>query len=350
MCSYLKCSLAPNILGSVKRFRLRPSSHHTSSLPLSVHCSSNIVCNDNTLNWPIFRFSTQVDPSTSAPEYLVIVTQTVEKMRQSVREYVADHSKGLTLFDGLQNKDSMLRYRESDDKACVSQPKIKLVGIIATTSTHNTCGEDDTVDTHGNERYSEQISAICAADGILYEPWRVPPTRDALERSIRHANERLDVHGILVFYPVSDKLVDNKDDAQKSARGPNKCNTTGVYYKTMDDYFRDLVSPQKDVEGYHRKALRIKNNSECRDNEEDITAACASSQSNTAADGQYGPVYPCTALAVFRILESFQTQSDSIHITNDDTNPTKKKYFTFANATMTIINRSEVVRLLLVIF
>ncbi|KAL3765781.1 hypothetical protein ACHAWO_011728 [Cyclotella atomus] len=280
------------------------------------------------------------DHAAHEPEYLALVTHSAEKMRQSVRDYIANYSRTSTI--GIQDG-----YRDFDDTTCISTPpKIKLVGILATTNAHNSC--DDDTDTHGNERYSEQISAICTADGISYEPWRVPPTRDALERSIQHANERLDVHGILVFYPVSDKLIDIQDDEQKSPRGPSKCNVTGVYYKSLDDYFRDLVSPRKDVEGYHRKALRVKD-SECREGEEESIPACSSKvHSDTkldALEGQYGPIYPCTALAVFRILESFLTDGNSISISDSGANWINKKCFVFANTTMTIINRSEVLGL-----
>ena len=276
----------------------------------------------------------------SEPEYLALVTQTAEKIRQSVREYVVEYSQR-SKGNSSQDKNTMLKYNQPDDVPCISTPpRIKLVGILATTSAHNSC--EDNTDTHGNERYSEQISAICAADGILYEPWRVPPTKDAMERSIQHANERLDVHGILVFYPVSDKLT----DTESSSRGPNKCNVTGVYYKSMDDYFRDLVFPQKDVEGYHRKALRVKN-LESRDeyeaNNKPLPSCASSTKDNTTTETiecPYGPIYPCTALAVFRILETFLNKNRVI-----STNWINKKCFAFANVTMTIINRSEVLGL-----
>ena len=283
---------------------------------------------------------TKEEQATVEPEYLALVTQTAEKMRQSVRDYVTELSKG-SKTNKLRHNDAIFEYREFGEGACISSPpKIKLVGILATTSTHITCGDD--FDSHGNEKYSEQISAICAADGIVYEPWRVPPTRDALERSIQHANERLDVHGILVFYPVSDKLIDVTDDS----RGPSKCNITGVYYKSMDDYFRDLVSPQKDVEGYHRKSLRVKN-PECTDNDGEAISSCASFTANNATtiEAQFGPIYPCTALAVFRILESFLIENNPTSLPDNNTDWINKKCFAFANITMTIINRSEVLGL-----
>ena len=305
---------------------------------LMLHCNIHIGHQRKCLT----NFANKEECTTTEPEYLARVTQTAERLRRSVREYTSSYSNISIAQDLLGNKNMINQERDLDDIACtVSPPKIKLVGILATTSSRNTCG-DNTIDTHGNEKYSEQISAICTADGIAYEPWRVPPTKEALERSIRHANERLDVHGILVFYPVFDKLTDVKSSG--SLRGPSKCDITGVYYKSMDDYFRDLVSPQKDVEGYHRKALRVKN-LECRDDDEEtevITSCAAPTDSDTT---KYGPIYPCTALAVFRILESFLKQNNGIDFIHGDINRINKKCFAFANITMTIVNRSEVLGL-----
>jgi hypothetical protein len=74
-------------------------------------------------------------------------------------------------------------------------------------------------------------------------------TREALERAIAHANERLDVHSILVFYPVFGKLTTNDCNEKNKGEGKKeyKCQETGVYYRSMDDYFRDLVASNKDV-------------------------------------------------------------------------------------------------------
>ena len=203
------------------------------------------------------------------PEYLELVSETANRMRLAVREYVSQYS-GLCskggIVDGNKSKDCT---HTSNATSCSSgPPPIKLVGILATTtpqpitSSDGNCNQQQRQqsyyenDTHGNERYSEQISASCSTDGIIYEPWRVPPTREALERAIHHANERLDVHGILVFYPVFDKLTTNIDDVKDSLDTKTyKCQETGVYYKSMDDYFRDLVACSKDVEGYCRKGL-----------------------------------------------------------------------------------------------
>eukprot|EP00804_Cyclotella_cryptica_P002026 CCRYP_007424-RA/>CCRYP_007424-RA protein AED:0.35 eAED:0.35 QI:0/-1/0/1/-1/1/1/0/521 len=288
------------------------------------------------------------DNVVSDPEYLTLVTQTAEKMRHSVRKYIAEYS-GNVHVNETHEKHRISSSTLSQDTSCNNTPPpIKLVGILATTSRHQGCHEENSgIDRHGNETYSEQISAICAADGILYEPWRVPPTQVALERAIHHANERLDVHGILVFYPVFDKLIDEEyrsvgnNGRQTSTRGPMKCEVTGVYYKSMDDYFRDLVLPEKDVEGYHRKSLRVRN-PECRNEDEQLILECASPMNSThtghAKEDNYGPIYPCTALAVFRILESFLTTNSP----TDGSAHRLSKCSAFANMTMTIINRSEV--------
>ncbi|KAL3823885.1 hypothetical protein ACHAXA_005467 [Cyclostephanos tholiformis] len=77
-----------------------------------------------------------------------------------------------------------------------------------------------------------------------------------LERAIRDANARSDVHGILVFYPVHDKLVDVSRGPTWTSDGGGgggrtyKDRNNGVYYRSMDDYFRDMVASHKDVEGY----------------------------------------------------------------------------------------------------
>ena len=248
------------------------------------------------------------------PEYLEIVTQTADRMRLAVRNYVDEYARS---FD----------CNPTEFEVASKPPQIKLVGILATNNTHPIPHEDCSRvyedDSHGNELYSEQIANICSVDGIAYEPWRVPPTRESIERAIQHANERLDVHGILVFYPI-----ENLDHDDAKGESPlYKCQSTGVYYKSMDDYFRDMVSPEKDVEGYRRKGLRMR---KPEDGHDDIVTAPV----------DLGPIYPCTALAVFRILESFQ-----LSLNNDDAKKSESSERLFEGKTMTIINRSEVLGL-----
>jgi methylenetetrahydrofolate dehydrogenase (NAD+) len=249
------------------------------------------------------------DDDEDEPEYLEIVTQTADRMRIAVRKYVDEYARS---FDCKQT--------ESDELS--KPPQIKLVGILATNNTHpitqEDCSRSHEDDNHANELYSEQIANICSVDGIAYEPWRVPPTQASIERAIQHANERLDVHGILVFYPI-----ENLSGNTKGER-PDKWESTGVYYKSMDDYFRDMVSPEKDVEGHRRnKGLRMRKVEEADD------VALTTPE-------VLGPIYPCTALAVFRIIESFQL--NSIRDVKSDFQGDRL----FEGRTMTIINRSEV--------
>ena len=55
---------------------------------------------------------------------------------------------------------------------------------------------------------------------------------------------------------------------------------------------------------------------------------------------ELGPIYPCTALAVYKILESFHHKS-----IDDDDDIASDGVKLFDNTTVTIINRSEVLGL-----
>lgn len=257
------------------------------------------------------------DDDHAEAEYSDLVIRAADEMRSAVRQYVAEYSR---------------------ERSAPSP--IKLVGILATTTTHPISSESDgqdrnhyVNDNYGNETYSEQIANCCLADGIAYEPWRVPPTREALERAIHHANERLDVHGVLVFYPVFDKL-----SRIETARKTYKCQSTGVYFRSMDDYFRDLVASHKDVEGYCRKGLRIQETPETNENT-GVIGSVGKSDDHIVKAEELGPIYPCTALAVYKILESFHFTNGS---STADPGGSGKQ---FENMTMTIVNRSEVLGL-----
>ncbi len=253
------------------------------------------------------------------PEYMEIVNQTAENMRSAVREYIAQCIQEYQVDHHL--------YR------------IKLVGILATKNICRTPPDrapitsynfhpqyDD--DTHGNEQYSEQIATCCARDGIVYETWRVAQSRDALEWAIEEANNRKDVHGVLIFYPLVDKLVNCATTSDRIYKNQE----TGVYYRSIDDYFRDLVDCGKDVEGYCRSRLRVLTPGGIRDNE--------FADETFEAETVVGPIYPCTALAVYKVLESLQSPNDDssrIDVSGKDR--------PYENKSITIINRSEVLGL-----
>jgi len=294
---------------------------------LSVRNNNNIAAQRNHKQFSTIRCNTKAknDSDNDEPEYLEIVTQTADRMRLAVRNYVDEHSRSFFHCNQCANESD-----GDDGESSTSSKKtqIKLVGILATINTHPIsqadCSFPSDDDSHGNELYSEQIANICSVDGIAYEPWRVPPIRESIERAIQHANERLDVHGILVFYPIENLDRGNNKGGKGSARGPYKCQSTGVYYKSMDDYFRDMVSPEKDVEGYRRKGLRMRKPEDVHDD------------AAFTAPEELGPIYPCTALAVFRILESLQLSPNT---------ESKASERLFEGKTMTIINRSEVLGL-----
>ena len=256
------------------------------------------------------------------PEYMEIVNQTAENMRSAVREYITQCIQEYQVDHHLY--------------------PIKLVGILAT---KNICRTPHIIadrapinsynfhpkyddDSHGNEQYSEHIATCCARDGIVYETWRVNPSREALEWAIEEANKRKDVHGVLIFYPLVDKLVNCDTTSDRIYKNQE----TGVYYRSIDDYFRDLVDCDKDVEGYCRSRLRMPTPHNIRD----IKFADETFEAETVV----GPIYPCTALAVYKVLESFQSPNDDSSLFD-----VRGKDRSYDNKSITIINRSEVLGL-----
>lgn len=145
---------------------------------------------------------------------------------------------------------------------------IKLLGILA----HH--GPADA------QLYSDRIQMTCQEDGLDYELCQVAGDQPQdVEDAIRHANTREDVHGILVYYPMFQ---------QHRPRGPYKNRLTGVYYKTHDDYLRDLVVPAKDVEGL------------CQEHN---PRWLFTQQAKQGTEQQCSTIiYPCTALSVLQIL------------------------------------------------
>ena len=201
-----------------------------------------------------------LDLPQDAEDRIIDVTNIAMNMRISSREYAANNT-------------------------------IKLVGILA----HDGPYRDDA------EVYSELIGNIFMEDGIQYEVARVMgPRPQDMEAAIREANNRPDVHGIMVYYPIFVR--------REQVRGPYKNRLTGVYYKSHDDYLRDLVSAEKDVEGlcqaYNaRWLLRDRIAADVRDSIDTF------------------PV-PCTALSVVKILDALEERLDGL--------------------TISIINRSEI--------
>ena len=184
------------------------------------------------------------------------------------------------------------------------QPKVRMVGILAD---HGDCSHQDA------EVYSRRIAQTFSKDGIAYEECRCSgDNRDDVEETVRYMNERDDVHGILVFYPIFKKMISGAKKTYMSH--------TGVYYKTDDDYIRDTVEPSKDVEG-----LRFRSHAR-------NMFRARSKQSRNPND----VFVPCTALAVTRILDNYALVPPS------PTTLVELLSQQWMGYTVTIINRSEI--------
>jgi len=172
---------------------------------------------------------------------------------------------------------------------------VKLLGILA----HEGPYRSD------SESYSLHIAETCLEDGIEYEQCRVLGEKPCdVEEAIRDGSARPDVNGILVYYPIFKK--------EHEHRGPYKNRLTGVYYKTYDDYLRDVVCHTKDVEGlcqeYNGRWLFRARGKEGTNDDNSV-------------------LYPCAALSVLRILQAY-------HRT-----PVPNSW---KGVTVTIVNRSEI--------
>ena len=289
---------------------------HQSSCPQS-HKNNHVI--NNVEEFEII-YDPFLDPS------IDLVKQVADDIRASVRQYTRRH-------------------------------KLKLVGITAS----RTFTPDATDVDYGADTYSEWIGKTCQEDDITYEIWRVAGgtnnTANQVQNLIDRANLLPDVTGILVYYPIYNKpyiLGVNKDRyyhgqqwsiEQQKIQIENGCEDVlkrakalwpSLTYKTRDDYFRDSVSASRDVEGlcrsYHsRKTFRDRMlytdtydglNTEATKNVFDVT------KDRTATN----TIFPCTALAVVRILKRCYEGFD----------PSKPLGRRFEGVTITIINRSQI--------
>ena len=206
---------------------------------------------------------------------------------------------------------------------------VRLAGILAV---------DAMEDCHSAGVYASHIAKKLEEDGIQYEHVECHGEElQDIEAAIEELNLRPDIHGILVYYPIfKEKLREhaNTSNSRKAHRYMNAAN--GVYYKSYDDYLRDAVCPEKDVEG-------LSHNYNSR------WLFRARSQSHFRKQGE---IYvPCTALAVARILEHYHTATTS----SSDNDVDDDKYDCeslldcedlpdrpWLGKTVTIINRSEI--------
>lgn len=103
-----------------------------------------------------------------------------------------------------------------------------------------------------------------------------------------------------------------------------------ICYKTRDDYYRDSIYPSRDVEGlcskYHSRKW-FRDRSLYVDRYDGVSSL-------DAMEGQNKTIFPCTALAVVRILKQCLGKKEY-----DADKPVGRR---FEGMTVTIINRSQI--------
>jgi methylenetetrahydrofolate dehydrogenase (NAD+) len=195
------------------------------------------------------------------------------------------------------------RMRESVRRYTLQQ-EVRMVAVLA---------QSDSLLRDDAEVYSQNIAEAFAEDGLEYEVCSCSGDEPAaVEEAIRYLNQRSDVHGILVFYPIfKTRSLDDK--------GLYLNQRTGVHYKTYDDYLRDVVSPQKDVEALSHVHTRGAQH-----------LFRARGMDHAGED----PYVPCTALAVSKIMEEYYKP---LH--NSSNSKWSRKWL---GHTVTVVNRSEI--------
>lgn len=161
------------------------------------------------------------------------------------------------------------------------------------------------------KQYAEWTGRACRADGIRYEI-RTIDDPIHVEQALQQANDDPKVHGIIVYYPIF---------------GQDKESYSGT---SQDDYIRDTVSFQCDVEGL-----------------------CHLYRSNLYRNVRYlDPphnhikcILPCTALSVVKILEACPNvyHRPAILPANQKQSAGSSGLALKNDTIVTIINRSEIV-------
>lgn len=143
--------------------------------------------------------------------------------------------------------------------------------------------------------YARWTGNACKADEIDFE-LRVVDKLE-LQEKLEEANEDPAVHGIMIYYPVFGNL-------------------PSFFGGSMDNFLRDNISPEKDVEGLcHKYRNSLYRNIRYADAEK--TKKC---------------VLPCTPLAIVKIMEHLNVYESAQPVGNR-----------LAGKVVTVINRSEIV-------
>lgn len=173
----------------------------------------------------------------------------------------------------------------------------KIVGFLATQDA-------------GSIKYAEWTGKACEIDGISYEVRTVDKME--LEDKLHEAIDDPKVHGIMIYYPCF-------------GMAPS------FYGGSMDDYLRDSIPIEKDVEGlcdtYRRNLYR---NIRYIDSHTQQYKGGIIKKADSA--GTKKCLLPCTPLAIVKILEHLKVYDETVEV--GDRLKGKK---------VCVVNRSEIV-------
>lgn len=162
------------------------------------------------------------------------------------------------------------------------------------------------------KQYAEWTGRACRADGIRYEI-RTIDDPIHVEMALQQVNDDPHVHGIIVYYPIF---------------GQDKESYSGT---SQDDYIRDTVSFQCDVEGLcHLYRSNLYRNIRYLD----------------PPHNHIKCIVPCTALSVVKILEACPNvyhRSTTMSSSNQTSSSSSSGFTLKSDTYVTIINRSEIV-------
>jgi methylenetetrahydrofolate dehydrogenase (NAD+) len=241
-----------------------------------------------------------------------------------------DHPS-IVSVEGLANR---MREKVREYTGSIRPSRMKLVGVLAEGR--------QTVDA---ETYAARIAETLAEDGIDFELSRCSnQSPEVVEATIRAANGRPDVHGILVFYPIfkqsAEKQLElgSESPRGRTSRAPYLNETTGVHYKSYDDYLRDVVDPTKDVEGLSTSSTaRWIFQARARRDDRLAQQVTGREEPSATAHPHIDFYIPCTALAALKVLEAYHCdQAPATSLTPQLASPR------WSGTTVTVVNRSEI--------
>lgn len=158
----------------------------------------------------------------------------------------------------------------------------------------------------GAKAYALWTKKACEQDGIIFELRTLDKLE--LEKALYEANADPSVHGIMIYYPCFG--------------GSHPC----FFGPSMDDYLRDSIPKEKDVEGlcYTYRMNMYRN--------QRVLSDKVNLDTSTQKEKPYKSLLPCTPLAVVKILEYLQVYDKTLPVGNR-----------LEDVTITVVNRSEIV-------